>query len=375
MFGLPLAFAAPAVARRAGALAALYSSCASRRRARARSCFRRCGCCSASTARSDAGQDALAAAAAAASRSPRWSSWRWPGRSGTRWPAGGAGPLLVVVDDGWAAAPTLGSGVAARARARSGGRRAAGRLVALAPISQGGQEVTAARRRRSRGAACARWRPVPYAPDREAALAADRAVSSPPTRGGDRCGSPTASNSAAASAFAARLADADRGFDRGRARRRRARAIAGADNLAGALAGASDARRRDGAAERAWCARSTRRAGAIGEAPFDFGAALATEAQLRTAGRTAQRDRPPRRRRRALGRRDLAGRRALAPAPGRDRSPAPAPTSPQPLLSPTYYIRRALAPFADIREAARGGERSDRCRCSPRSPRCWRSPT
>ena len=31
--------------------------------------------------------------------------------------------------------------------------------------------------------------------------------------------------------------------------------------------------------------------------------------------------------------------------------PASAPTSPQPLLSPTYYLKRALAPFAEIRES------------------------
>ena len=87
----------------------------------------------------------------------------------------------------------------------------------------------------------------------------------------------------------------------------------------------------------------------VGRAAFDFGARVGGRRALRSAGRIAQRGRPPRRRRRTLGRRDLAGRRALAPARVAIASGASADVA-QPLLAPSYYLKRALQPFADVRE-------------------------
>jgi len=69
-------------------------------------------------------------------------------------PGKGEGPLLIVLDDGWAAAPGW-ERRAAYARAALEAATRAGRLVALAPISQGGEELAAlepAGDRRSDGA-------------------------------------------------------------------------------------------------------------------------------------------------------------------------------------------------------------------------------
>ena len=52
----------------------------------------------------------------------------------------GAGSLLVILDDSWAAAPTWGARVIAAREAMRAATQA-GRLVALAPVSAGGEEV------------------------------------------------------------------------------------------------------------------------------------------------------------------------------------------------------------------------------------------
>src|SRR5262249_12435342 len=77
--------------------------------------------------------------------------------------------LLVVLDDGWASAPTWDRRLAFAREAMSAAARA-GRLAALAPISQGGLDVMPldAANFDSKLNALA---PAPYAPRREAALA------------------------------------------------------------------------------------------------------------------------------------------------------------------------------------------------------------
>src|SRR4051812_29516004 len=84
--------------------------------------------------------------------------------------AGAKSPLLIVLDDGWPAPPPRGKRPAlARESAPPAGR--AGRPAALAPLSKGGEEIAAAEAGviESRIAALA---PVPYAPPRPLAEAA-----------------------------------------------------------------------------------------------------------------------------------------------------------------------------------------------------------
>ncbi len=80
------------------------------------------------------------------------------------------GALLVVLDDGWPAAPTWDRRLAAAREAMRAATRA-GRLVALAPISEGGADLSAldAANFERRLAALT---PVPYAPSRSATLGA-----------------------------------------------------------------------------------------------------------------------------------------------------------------------------------------------------------
>src|ERR1700689_2271515 len=82
----------------------------------------------------------------------------------------GSGPLLVLIDDGFAAAPGWDKRIDfARERAASAER--AGRIVALVALSQGGKDVAPLDRSGLDGRL--RWlAPVPYAPDRAAALPA-----------------------------------------------------------------------------------------------------------------------------------------------------------------------------------------------------------
>src|SRR5580692_4964968 len=83
-------------------------------------------------------------------------------------PSSGDRPLLLIVDDGWAAAPTWAQRVAyARAALDSAAR--SGRLAALAPNSQGGLDLTAYDGPRSEEKLRA-LEPVPYAPARMASL-------------------------------------------------------------------------------------------------------------------------------------------------------------------------------------------------------------
>ena len=82
----------------------------------------------------------------------------------------GSGPLLVLIDDGFAAAPTWDKRIDfARERAAAAAR--SGRIVAVEALSQGGQDIAPLDRSGVEG----RLRslaPVPYAPDRAAALPA-----------------------------------------------------------------------------------------------------------------------------------------------------------------------------------------------------------
>src|ERR1700761_3553387 len=82
----------------------------------------------------------------------------------------GSGPLLVLIDDGFAAAPSWDKRIDfARQRASAAAR--GGRMVAVAALSQGGQDIAPLDRSGVEG----RLRslaPVPYAPDRAKILPA-----------------------------------------------------------------------------------------------------------------------------------------------------------------------------------------------------------
>src|SRR5471030_124006 len=101
---------------------------------------------------------AISAAIILAMAGPIWNALALPG--------GGAGPLLLIIDDGWPAAPSWERRVAV---AREHLEASAGRLAALVPISQGGLEIAPAdsahNLERLRALA-----PAPYAPDRRAVL-------------------------------------------------------------------------------------------------------------------------------------------------------------------------------------------------------------
>ncbi len=281
---------------------------------------------------------AIAALVIVAMAGPIWNLSETPGA--------GAGPLLLLIDDGWPAAPAWERRIAyARDALRSATR--AGRLAAVLPISEGGLDVAPLDGPRIEEKLRA-LAPVPYAPPRESTLPAIvRFLDANPQAeivwiadGIDLGG---------AGAFAQSLAAAARGHTLSVITDRSTPVgVAGVENLAGALE--AHLTRAGANARQAGLARALDVQGrSIGEAPFDFGATRAAEAsfdlpvELRnqvsrvvvadegSAGAVWLVDERSRRRRVAI----LSGASADVA---------------QPLLSPTYYIKRALGPFAEIRE-------------------------
>jgi len=256
----------------------------------------------------------------------------------------GSGPLLVVIDDGFAAAPAWDKRMDfARERAQAAAR--GGRIVAIQTMSQGGQDVAPLDRAGIEG----RLRslsPVPYAPDRAAALpAVERFLAREPNT--DILWIADGVEVGGARAFSARLASIARSVEvvtdnRG------ALALAGADNEAGALT--AQITRTDARAPATGSVRALDVQGReVGRAAFDFGANMTVDARFdlpvelrndvtelvidgeRSAGATWLIDERSRRRRVAI-------------ASGASADVA------QPLLAPSYYLKRALQPFADISE-------------------------
>jgi len=256
----------------------------------------------------------------------------------------GSGPLLVLIDDGFAAAPAWDKRIdLARERATAAAR--SGRIVAIHTLSEGGQDIVPLDRAGVEG----RLRslsPVPYAPDRAAAAPAiERFVAR--ERKTDVLWIADGIELGGARAFSAKLASIARSVEvvtDGRG----ALALAGSDNEAGALTARitrSDARAPATGSVRALDVQGRE----VGRADFDFGANLAIDARFdlpvelrndvtevvidgeRSAGATWLIDERSRRRRVAI-------------ASGASADVA------QPLLAPSYYLKRALQPFADISE-------------------------
>ncbi len=255
----------------------------------------------------------------------------------------GSGPLLVLLDDGWPAAGTFEKRVGyAREQMLAAAR--AGRPVAIKPFSEGGRDIVPLNAGEIEG----RLRslaPAPFAPSREAAAAAiERYLATAPSA--DVLWIADGVELGGAHEFAARISRLARpevvadGVG--------VRAIAGADNEAGSL----KARlvRSDATAPAVGVARALDAQGReIGRAPFDFGANLTVDVRFelpvelrnevqrlaidgdRSAGAVWLVD-------------DSARRRRVAIASGATADTA------QPLIAPSYYIRRALAPYADVSE-------------------------
>jgi hypothetical protein len=256
----------------------------------------------------------------------------------------GSGPLLILVDDGFIAAPAWDKRIDfARERAEAAAR--SGRIVAIVALSQGGQEITPLDRSGVEG----RLRslaPAPYAPDRAAALPAiERFLAREPKA--DILWIADGVELGGAGSFSARLAAAGHSVEvvtDGRG----ALALAGADNEAGALTARltrSDMRAPATGVARALDVQERE----VGRAAFDFGAKSVVDAKFdlpvelrndvtqvvvdgeHSAGAIWLIDERSRRRRVAI-------------ASGASADVA------QPLLAPSYYLKRALQPFADVSE-------------------------
>jgi hypothetical protein len=281
---------------------------------------------------------AICAAIILAMAGPIWNAVALPG--------GGPGPLLLLIDDGWPAAPSWDHRIAA-ARERFAAAGRAGRPAALAPISRGGQDIApldpAGNAEKLRA-----LEPAPFAPDRAGTFAAvQRFVAQNP--GTEIQWIADGLELGGASGFARGLAELAK--DRGvtvLTDKTSALGLAGVENLAGALQARvlrADAGGRPKGLLRALDAKGL----TIGEAPFDFGrervavakfdlpielrndVARVVVADERSAGAVALLD-------------ERWKRRRVAIASGASADVA------QPLLAPTYYLARALGPFADVRE-------------------------
>ena len=261
--------------------------------------------------------------------------------------SGGVSPLLVLIDNGWPSAPSWDRRVAV-ARQQLNDAAHAGRLAAFAATTQGGVEIAAADAAGNDEKLRA-LKPVPYAPDRAAFLAPVKRflLANPKAQviwiaDGLELGG--------AKAFASALANLSQ--DRTitvLTDKSEPVALAGAENLAGSLQAhvvrASASARQTGSL-RALDAKGQ----TVGEAPFDFGGSNATIASFdlpielrneisslaiadeRSAGAVSLMDSRWRRRRVAI-------------ASGASADIA------QPLLSPTYYLQRAISPFAEVRQS------------------------
>ena len=280
---------------------------------------------------------AICAAIILAMAGPIWNAIALPG---------GAGPLLVLLDDGWAAAPSWDRRIAvARDRLAAAGQ--AGRLAALVPMSQGDLDIAPVDPAHNAEKLRA-LEPAPFAPDRAATLGAiQRFLARNPKS--EILWIADGLELGGASAFARQLAGLSKDQNVSvLTDKASALGVAGVDNLAGALQARvlrADARGRQNGVLRALDAKGL----TIGEAPFDFEQARVAIAKFdlpielrndvarvaiadeRSAGAVALLDERWRRRRVAI-------------ASGASADIA------QPLLAPSYYLTRALTPFADVRE-------------------------
>jgi hypothetical protein len=348
MFGLPLAFAAPAVLAALALLGALYLFLKVTPPRPRQTVFPPLRLLigidpkDATPAKTPWPLLALRIAVAAfvilAMAGPIWNILRTSGA--------GAGPLLLLLDDGWPAAPTWERRIAyARDALREATR--AGRLAAVLPISAGGVDVAALDGPRIEEKLRA-LAPVPYAPAHAATLPAIRRFLDSNPRA-EIVWIADGVDLGEASAFARELAASAAGHKISLVSDRSTPiGLAGADNLAGSLV--AHLTRAGANARRTGVLRALDAQGrAIGEAPYDFGAARVAQAkfdlpvELRNqASQIVVADEPSAGASWLVDERSRRRRVAILSGASADVA--------QPLLSPTYYLKRALAPYAEIRE-------------------------
>ncbi|MCI0466879.1 MAG: DUF4159 domain-containing protein [Beijerinckiaceae bacterium] len=258
---------------------------------------------------------------------------------------GRTGPLLIVVDDGWPAAPSWDRRVAAAIRAVEAAERNS-QAAAVIAISDSGRDIVKAEAAQALNRLRA-MRPVPFVPDRlemigpiERFSAANQNLTVVWIADGLNRGHARefASALAAAAGGATLVADATN-----------VRALAGAENQPGRLAVRVLRASANGA--QTGIVRALDRKGLqLGEAAFDFAGANETQAAFEM----------PVELRNEIARIEIAAehsaaavlllderwrRRRIGLVTGETADVA------QPLLAPAYYLAKALSPFADIREA------------------------
>jgi hypothetical protein len=261
---------------------------------------------------------------------------------------GGTGPLLIVLDDGWPAAPAFARRVEEAAQRIEAAGRAA-RAIAVAATSDGAREIAST----DAPNALERLRaikPAPFIPDRRPALGAiAKFVAAHPLAsivwiadGVDAGhGQAFAAGLAALEANLEVFSDADP-----------VRALAGPQNLADGLA-VRVLRSATGGAEQGEVRALDVKGLAIGSARFDFAGGAETMAKF---------DLPVELRnditRLEIGGGHSAGAVSLLDERWRRRGvglvSGEAADVSQPLLAPNYYLKKALAPFGDVREARPG---------------------
>ena len=261
---------------------------------------------------------------------------------------GGKGPLLVVIDDGWAAAPAWDRRMISAAQ-RIEAARQNGQPVAVVAVSDGGKTIVPS----DAAAALDHLRalkPQPFAPDRSAAASAlERFVKATPetavvwiTDGLERGG---------ARAFGQRMADLHVNTVLVTDKRPVA-AIADPRNDGTSLR-VRLMRSHTGEPARGQVRALDLKGLTIGAAPFAFGDKTETDAAFDL----------PIELRNDIARLEIVGERSAGAVTLLDSrwkrrrvgivSGDTADTD-QPLLAPDYYLRKALAPFADVHEAKPG---------------------
>ena len=263
---------------------------------------------------------------------------------------GGKGPLLVILDDGWPSAPTWEQRVqSAGDRIIEAGRE--GRASAILAISEGGRDVAIADATKTVERLRA-LKPAPYIPDRMAALpAAARFLAANKDAGIVWIADGIASGNAREFAEGLIAAGGERAVHTLTPDRPQL-AIAGAENTAGALE-ATIIRPAAGGRSAGTLRALDMKGVAIGETKFDLGAATEVRASFDL----------PLELRNDIARVEIADERSAGAVTLLDSrwkrrrvgvvSGETADTA-QPLLSPAYYIVKALSPFADVREARPG---------------------
>jgi hypothetical protein len=286
---------------------------------------------------------ALAAAVILAMAGPIWNP---PPRS-----QGASGPLLVLIDNGWPAALEWDRRLAAANDALTAAARE-GRPGAIAALSEGARDIAPAEPGRNTERLRA-LRPVPHEPDRMAMIPAiEKFLAANP--GAEILWIADGIETGQTRRFAEALMGAagEASPVRALTASRTPVALANVENAAGALEARlirADARAMGEGLLRAFDLKGL----PVGETRFSFGGDFETRARFdlptelrneiarveidseRTAGAVSLLDSRWKRRRVAI----VSGVTAdLA----------------QPLLSPTYYVSRALAPFAEVREPRAG---------------------